>query len=127
MDDSTSGTDRCNLGCLCKYHHDLKHHAGWHLYRDPDDHTATWTSATGHSYHVDHHDQRGTTTPTRAATLTDDSELRWSDEILTDIDWDNIDWQDRDYFVPAPTVGTTTVTAAPATIAAEDPDEVCPF
>ena len=24
----STGTDRCNLGCLCEYHHDLKHYAG---------------------------------------------------------------------------------------------------
>jgi Domain of unknown function (DUF222) len=61
--DPATGTDRCNLGCLCEYHHDLKHDAGWQLHRHPDDHTVTWTSTTGHHYPTEHHDYRSTRAP----------------------------------------------------------------
>lgn len=44
-------TDPINCGALCRRHHRGKTHAGWHLKRQPD-HTATWTSPTGHTYHV---------------------------------------------------------------------------
>ncbi len=42
-------TSGANLFALCRHHHRLKHHTGWHV--TIDDHaTATWTSPTGHRY-----------------------------------------------------------------------------
>jgi hypothetical protein len=52
------GTDRNNMGALCDHHHQLKHRTGWRLRRDPDTEEATWTSPTGHTYRVQHHDHR---------------------------------------------------------------------
>jgi len=45
-----------NLGALCRRHHRLKTHAGWHLQSHPDG-SATFTSPTGHIYQrnpIDH-------------------------------------------------------------------------
>jgi hypothetical protein len=94
-----TGTDRCNLGCLCEYHHDLKHHSGWQLHRDPDDHTAAWTSPTGHHYRVEHHDHRSNVAmerpddpvPVRAG---DYLEIRWTDwhHLLPHEDDGQSDW-----------------------------------
>jgi hypothetical protein len=94
-----TGTDRCNLGCLCEYHHDLKHHAGWQLYRDPDDHTATWTSPTGHHYPAKHHDYRSSVardTPDSPVSyrVVDHVEIRWTDwhHLLPHEDDGQSDW-----------------------------------
>jgi hypothetical protein len=57
-DPGGGGTDRGNLGAVCLQHHRLKHHSGWTLRRDPRTQAATWTSPTGHSYQVEHHDHR---------------------------------------------------------------------
>ena len=126
-DQPATGTDRCNLGCLCEYHHDLKHHAGWNLTRDPDTHTPTWTSTTGHSYTVTHHDHRTTTLTTSKPAMTDDAELRWTDHVLTESHWDDYYWPDVDEIrrataaQAAPTV-TATPTAEPSA-----KDDQCPF
>lgn len=39
-------TATCNLGALCKFHHDLKHHTRWTLAQDGAG-VMTWTSPTG--------------------------------------------------------------------------------
>ncbi|MDQ6649788.1 MAG: HNH endonuclease [Actinomycetota bacterium] len=49
--DAGGGTDRDNLGLLCRRHHRLKHEAGWQLERHPDE-SVTWTSPSGETYHV---------------------------------------------------------------------------
>ncbi|MGI8458420.1 MAG: DUF222 domain-containing protein, partial [Propionibacteriaceae bacterium] len=41
-----------NLGELCVHHHQLKHHAGWHL-SQPEPGTFTWTTPTGARYTVE--------------------------------------------------------------------------
>jgi hypothetical protein len=51
-------TDRINLGDMCRHHHRVKHRAGWKARRDRDTATITWTSPTGHDYHVPVHDHR---------------------------------------------------------------------
>jgi hypothetical protein len=126
-----TGTDRCNLGCLCEYHHDLKHHAGWALRRDPSDHTVTWTSTTVHHFLVSHHDHRGTAAMIRPPAIADGAEIRWSDEILTDYDWDNIDWNDREYRVAPLTPPAMALTATPAAVPADvcttPAGDQCPF
>ncbi|MBO0608563.1 HNH endonuclease signature motif containing protein [Myceligenerans salitolerans] len=38
-----------NLHALCRRHHNLKTHAGWHVERDPVTGAETWTSPTGHT------------------------------------------------------------------------------
>jgi Domain of unknown function (DUF222) len=40
-----------NVSALCQRHHNAKHHAGWHVTRQPDG-TRGWTSPTGHRYRV---------------------------------------------------------------------------
>ncbi len=40
------GTDLCNLACLCKKHHRLKHEMNWAITHRPDG-TLIWTSALG--------------------------------------------------------------------------------
>jgi hypothetical protein len=42
-------TDEINLAALCEHHHQLKHHVGWTLTRNPDG-THTWTTLTGRRY-----------------------------------------------------------------------------
>ncbi|GAC1323342.1 MAG: hypothetical protein NVSMB13_03090 [Mycobacteriales bacterium] len=49
--DSGGGTDRDNLGLLCRRHHRLKHETGWQLERHPDE-SVTWTSPGGVRHHV---------------------------------------------------------------------------
>jgi hypothetical protein len=130
-----TGTDRCNLGCLCEYHHDLKHHSGWRLDRDPDDHTGTWTSTTGHRYRVGHYDHRSTDTMIRPSAITDDAELRWSDHVLTEINWDDFDWPDYDerHELWSAEMATAAATPAPApaaaraTVEAPAGNDQCPF
>lgn len=39
----------CNLGCLCRFHHQLKQHRYWQLVQ-PTPGTFTWTTPTGRSY-----------------------------------------------------------------------------
>jgi hypothetical protein len=56
--DDDGGTDRANLGPLCKNHHLIKHHTGWSMTRDPQSHMAEWLSPTRHTYLVPHHDHR---------------------------------------------------------------------
>ncbi|MCW2545826.1 MAG: hypothetical protein JWN96_286, partial [Mycobacterium sp.] len=126
-----TGTDRCNLGCLCEYHHDLKHHAGWQLHRDPGDHTATWTSPTGHHYFNPHHDYRSAQAPerpNRPVDPPDDNELRWSDLILNDADWNAYEWtdQDRRNLQREVAVAASAPTAT-AIAAADDSDDQRPF
>ena len=97
--------------------------------RDPGDHTATWTSTTGHRYSVAHHDHRSSATLARAPSAPDDAELRWSDEILTDYDWDNIDWNDSEY-QPACAVrypAAVTNAAIQTDVKAPPSDDQCPF
>jgi hypothetical protein len=126
-----TGTDRCNLGCLCEYHHDLKHHAGWALRRDLDDHTGTWISTTGHHYRVDHHDHRSTNTMIRPPTIADDAELRWSDHVLTEVNWDDFDWPDygepSERWLNEMTAEAMKPAAAPATVTPSAENEPCPF
>jgi len=43
------GTDRDNIGPLCRRHHRLKTHTGWRLRRNADD-SVTWTSPAGAIY-----------------------------------------------------------------------------
>ncbi|MBL0884746.1 HNH endonuclease signature motif containing protein [Myceligenerans indicum] len=38
-----------NLHALCRRHHNLKTHAGWHVERDPVTGTETWTAPGGHT------------------------------------------------------------------------------
>lgn len=42
-------TSPCNLSCLCRHHHRLKHEAGWQLLIQPDG-VLTWVSPTGRRY-----------------------------------------------------------------------------
>jgi Domain of unknown function (DUF222) len=42
-------TSACNLCCLCRHHHRLKHHGNWTVDHGPDA-TITWTSPTGRQY-----------------------------------------------------------------------------
>jgi Domain of unknown function (DUF222) len=42
-------TSACNLCCLCRHHHRLKHHGNWTVDHGPDG-TTTWTSPTGRQY-----------------------------------------------------------------------------
>jgi hypothetical protein len=44
-------TCACNLGALCRYHHQLKQHPQWRL-EQPAPGTFTWTTPTGRSYTV---------------------------------------------------------------------------
>jgi hypothetical protein len=39
----------CNLGCLCRHHHQLKQHPDWTL-TQPHPGTFTWTTPAGHAY-----------------------------------------------------------------------------
>ena len=41
-------TAACNLACLCRHHHRLKHETEWQLRRDGD--TCIWTTPTGQEY-----------------------------------------------------------------------------
>jgi hypothetical protein len=113
-DNPQAGTDRCNLGCLCEFHHDLKHLTGWHLARDPFDHTGNWTSPTGHHYPAPHHDHR--TTAARDGTALDRPddpvappagghvEIRWTDwhYLLPDENDGQSDWDSfvQDHLTP---------------------------
>jgi hypothetical protein len=38
-----------NLGCICRFHHKIKHMPGWHVVQDTEG-TFTWTSPTGHVF-----------------------------------------------------------------------------
>ncbi len=49
--DDGGGTDRDNLGPLCRRHHRLKTHTGWQLKRSPDG-SVTWISPHGWRYVV---------------------------------------------------------------------------
>ena len=49
--DQGGPTCLCNLGCLCRYHHQLKQHPQWHL-DQPTPGTFTWTTPTGRTYNV---------------------------------------------------------------------------
>jgi len=49
--DDGGGTDRVNLGPLCRRHHRLKTHGGWRLRRSPDA-SVTWISPHGKRYVV---------------------------------------------------------------------------
>jgi Domain of unknown function (DUF222) len=42
-------TSACNLCCLCRHHHRMKHHGNWTVDHGPDG-TITWTSPTGRTY-----------------------------------------------------------------------------
>lgn len=39
-----------NLHALCRHHHNLKTHGGWHVARDHTTGTTHWTAPTGHTY-----------------------------------------------------------------------------
>jgi len=43
-------TDLCNLGALCKHHHQLKTHAGWRIVRSRRSGACTWISPLGRIY-----------------------------------------------------------------------------
>jgi hypothetical protein len=43
-------TTRCNLSCLCRHHHRIKHMARWHVELDADDATLTITTPHGQVY-----------------------------------------------------------------------------
>jgi hypothetical protein len=92
-DDPEGGrTDRGNLGPLCAQHHRLKHRFGWTLCRDPETELATWTSPTGHSYRVDHHDHRPEPTMPPADHLI---EPEWPVVVADpDLLWDPVEPQD---------------------------------
>ncbi len=47
-------TNTANLARLCRFHHRVKTHGGWHYRRQPDD-TLLWTSPQGRTYTVDQH------------------------------------------------------------------------
>ena len=47
--DQGGPTCLCNLGCLCRFHHQLKQHRGWHL-DQPAPGTFVWTTSTGLTY-----------------------------------------------------------------------------
>jgi hypothetical protein len=49
--DQGGPTCACNLGPLCRFHHQLKQHPRWHL-DQPAPGTFTWTTPTGRTYHV---------------------------------------------------------------------------
>ena len=49
--DQGGPTCLCNLGCLCRFHHQLKQHRGWHL-DQPAPGSFTWTTPTGRTYNV---------------------------------------------------------------------------
>ena len=49
--DQDGPTCTCNLGALCRFHHQLKQHRQWRL-DQPAPGTFTWTTPTGRSYHV---------------------------------------------------------------------------
>jgi hypothetical protein len=50
-------TCEINLSGYCLHHHQLKHHAGWHVTAHPDG-RLTWTTPTGHQYTTEPHDYR---------------------------------------------------------------------
>jgi hypothetical protein len=54
--DQGGPTCLCNLGSLCRFHHQIKQHPGWHLHQ-PAPGTFTWTTRTGRTYtvHPDSH------------------------------------------------------------------------
>ncbi|HEY3905800.1 MAG TPA: HNH endonuclease signature motif containing protein, partial [Streptosporangiaceae bacterium] len=49
--DQDGPTCTCNLGPLCRFHHQLKQHRQWHL-DQPAPGTFTWTTPTGRTYHI---------------------------------------------------------------------------
>ena len=49
-------TASCNCVCLCRRHHRMKTHGGWHLALSPDG-TVTWTAPTGRVYIEHAHNQ----------------------------------------------------------------------
>lgn len=49
-------TASCNCACLCRRHHRMKTHGGWHLELSPDG-LCTWTSPTGRVYIEHAHNQ----------------------------------------------------------------------
>jgi hypothetical protein len=49
-------TASCNCACLCRRHHRMKTHGGWHLELSPDG-MCTWTSPTGRVYIEQPHNQ----------------------------------------------------------------------
>jgi hypothetical protein len=55
-------TRATNLQPLCRGHHLAKTHHGWHVTRDPDTGTTTWTAPTGHTH---------TRPPTQTGPVTD--------------------------------------------------------
>lgn len=48
-DQAEGATSEANLHVLCRAHHRLKHHGGWHVQPDPDG-GQTWTDPTGRAY-----------------------------------------------------------------------------
>jgi Domain of unknown function (DUF222) len=50
--DQGGPTCLCNLGCLCRFHHQLKQYPGWHL-DQPAPGTFIWTTPTGRSYRIE--------------------------------------------------------------------------
>jgi hypothetical protein len=49
--DQDGPTCSCNLGCLCRYHHQLKQHPRWRLDQTAPG-TFTWTTPTGRAYTI---------------------------------------------------------------------------
>ena len=47
--DQGGRTCSCNLGAVCRYHHQIKQHPRWHL-DQPVPGTLTWTTPTGRTY-----------------------------------------------------------------------------
>jgi hypothetical protein len=58
-------TSACNLACLCKRHHKLKHESEWRLIRDGD--RFIWTAPTGLQY-IRNPEPLATPGPSRPAT-----------------------------------------------------------
>jgi hypothetical protein len=48
--DSGGGSDRDNLGALCKRHHQVKTIGGWTITNSDRDGSCTWVSPTGNRY-----------------------------------------------------------------------------
>ena len=51
--DDGGHTDLCNLGPLCKHHHQLKTHGGWRITRSERNGACTWRSPLGRIYQHD--------------------------------------------------------------------------
>jgi hypothetical protein len=49
--DQNGPTCSCNLGCLCRWHHQLKQHARWWL-DQTEPGIFTWTTSAGRAYYV---------------------------------------------------------------------------